>query len=373
MSGILKKTASTGGRLGGGVLVAAMVWMLPAPSFSQQGELAGKPSVQAPQVVYQKKTPVSLKLHSKVENFLEKTLTATSLEEIRKSFEEETFTEQDLALLESRIQQQPYKGKLDELERHADEGQKAALQKQAKQGADKRINRQALRQQQQLTAMNLEMEVRLRAHGRQLAVQESELAPADRPKPPKIVSLSSEDITPGQILEINGNHFGALKGRVSFLISGRTFDGLVKYWRDGSIQVAFPSDVSGLPQVIGKVEVKNSAKMMDSKTIQFMPTMDHRDLSSWCSMTAFSIFGDGNSKVLLGKYQLINGWHVAEVWLDVDTSGKAGAYYKEMPPIGGASPRATVRIWVDAFSSVKAVHNVIVEGPKGLKPYTKTN
>lgn len=353
------------------VLMVSVGLMPPAYSEVHQGALGLQEKLQVSKVEGQKKLPKILELSPKLQKFLKAIMVAESIDDVRKAFEKEKFSKKELEQLEAQIKNQPYKRKLDNLYRQAEKKAESEQNQQVMQRARERIKQNELRAQQQLEAMNRKMEVRLRSQEKRLSIQEKEFAPVGRLNPPKIASLSSSEITPGQVIDIRGKNFGGLRGKVLFLISGETFEGKLNTWRDESIMVALPQNISGLPPVLGKVEVINTAKMRDNETIKFIPTMEQRHLYASRSLLCWGIIGDAINKVLLSNYQLINEWHVAEVWLEVETEGKAGAYYKNKPSIGAASPRAEVRIWANAFSYVRAVHNVIIQGPRGLRPYVK--
>lgn len=353
------------------VLMVLVGLMLPTYSDAQQGALGSQEKLQTSQVERQKKLPRILGLSTKLQNFLKVIMAAESIDDVGKAFEKEKFSEKELEQLEAQIKNQPYKRKLDSLYRQAEKKAESEQHQQVMQRARERIKHNELRAQQQLEAMNRKMEVRLRSQEKRLSIQEKEFAPVGRLSPPEIESLSSSEIMPGQVIEIRGKHFGGLRGKVLFLISGKTFEGKVNDWKDTSIMVALPQNISGLPTVLGKVEVKNTARMGDTETIKFIPEMEQRHLSAWRSLLCWGIIGDAKTKVVLSDYQLINEWHVAEVWLEVKTEGRAGAYYRNKPSIGATSPRAEVRIWANAFSYVRADHNVIIRGPRGLKPYIK--
>ena len=166
MNSILKRTGPAKGHLLSGVLAVAVVCLLTGAAFSQQGVRTVKPSPQVSQPAVQEKMPEILTLGPKIENFKKRVMAADTLEDVRKSFIEQRFTGLELEQLDNLMQQQPYKGKLDGLKADAEKYHESVLQRQADQDAVERIQQQTLRQQQHVTAMNMEMEVRLRAYDR---------------------------------------------------------------------------------------------------------------------------------------------------------------------------------------------------------------
>jgi len=98
--------------------------------------------------------------------------------------------------------------------------------------------------------------------------------------PPKITSLSSATIEPGQSLIIRGTDF-LPKGSVIFGFGGSSFTGIVTYWNTDFILVTLPATIEGVyPQLGGVVVQKQNPQLSASKPISFIPIWDYREIRS---------------------------------------------------------------------------------------------
>lgn len=188
---------------------------------------------------------------------------------------------------------------------------------------------------------------------------------------PEITSFSSETITPGQTLIIEGRDFlTEQRGTVTFTFGERTVDGVINEWDDRFVSVTLLAQrITGLVRQAGVVKLTNHLGSQVVESITFEPAIQTRTLTK--ERTAWAIiigFGEESTDF---DFELRNGWKVADNYLEYYRYvGQVGAVFTYKAVTGSTHARSRVRWWVDIFGNVTYVNTLRIEGPAGV-PYDR--
>lgn len=141
---------------------------------------------------------------------------------------------------------------------------------------------------------------------------------------PSISGLSGRNITPGQVLVIEGNQFlTEHRGSVTFRFNGRDIGGRITEWENTYIVVSMPDDIGGLPETAGTLKVQNHAGKNITRSITFKPTIVTAAWERYHTTSATWFVG---SKKMFedNRINLLNGWTVKEYWIEVDVDAWGG-------------------------------------------------
>ncbi len=136
---------------------------------------------------------------------------------------------------------------------------------------------------------------------------------------PQITEISSETITPGQTLIIEGDRFlTGSQGQVIFRFDGRSIYGRVDQWTDDYVSVTLPENVESLGPVTGIVKLINHVGNEDSRSVDFEPTIISEILESE-EHEAYAFWFFGSERFWKDNdFTLRNGWTVTRYWLEIE-------------------------------------------------------
>ncbi len=201
---------------------------------------------------------------------------------------------------------------------------------------------------------------------------------------PRIVTLSSRTILPGQEITLHGEHFlDRSPGQVRFIFSGHSFDGYVKpgNWEENRIIVSLPETVSGLTSTDGHVEVENFRGRSSRHGIVFLPNLETKRFveSVWHHYRSSAAVGEYGSKtkkefILLSithrrPTYLLNDWVIKSIDLR-KTSGPGSCSLEPPVSAGSSSLPNFIKIRVNKpFSDVYCQFTLEIHGPAGTDPF----
>ncbi len=185
---------------------------------------------------------------------------------------------------------------------------------------------------------------------------------------PVIGIVYPREIQPGQRVSILGEKFLSREpGSVRFHFGSRTIEATIVDWASVGVLVELPSDVSGMRQTPGTVEVTNWVGRSDIANATFVPIDVTEELFERFLLGSpdprHSEIASG-SRVLF-DFDLINGWKVADRWWQ-----DVGAWCenRQRPELGSSNPRYSFFCETDFM--VDCMAWVVVQGPRGL-PYRR--
>ncbi len=199
---------------------------------------------------------------------------------------------------------------------------------------------------------------------------------------PRIQSLSSQTVRPGQEIWVKGHNFLAEQpGEIKFFFHDRQFTGIVMSgnWRDQQVKVVLPDSVSGITSTNGYIEVKNFRGRKSRHEITFIPKLESRHLyeSADHYYKTDAILGQSRAiKVfiftnLTGHHvkPFINNWVIKTV--DVKKIlGKGSCSI--IPEVTTGSTHLPVQMKIKVtgnYESVACSCQIEIEGPAGTNPY----
>jgi len=188
---------------------------------------------------------------------------------------------------------------------------------------------------------------------------------------PEITSFSSETITPGQILIIEGRDFlTEQRGTVTFTFGEHTVDGVINEWDDRFVSVTLLAQrITGLVRQAGVVKLTNHLGSHVVKSITFEPAIQTRTLTK--ERTAWAIIIGFGAESTDFDFELRNGWKVADNYLEYFRYvGQVGAVFTYKAVTGSTHALSRVRWWVDYFGNVTYINTLRIEGPAGV-PYDR--
>ncbi len=193
---------------------------------------------------------------------------------------------------------------------------------------------------------------------------------------PHIESLNpGNEISPGQNLIIRGTnlHIGRTRHSVIFNFGRERIEVDLDRYETDFIQVQLPSDIEGMLETPGMVEVRNLTGLTDSRTITFVPLEEiveivSEELKAHCNPKRPRILclGGRAHRHTLHDWTLTNGWIVEDSWLETWEHGiNSGAYYIHEPSPGSTMTMSRLEVWADAYSRATTVEHLRLKGPKG--------
>ena len=311
------------------------------------------------------------KTNPKISQFLAFIKRAKSAKEIHKAYERANFTENEIKELRILVAAEQYKYKLEKLFNKESKKSEVAAINSSKAAANKRMKANLVKRQKSLIEVEQPITaIRQKDDGKNKEMIKDGPAKPIVQKTPVIKRLSSHTITPDQVLNISGQYFGALSGKVFFTIQGKKYDGNIEFWRDDLISVRLKKGIAGVKRTHAVITLSNNFGRSVNYSINFIPELVERHIyKSWTLTIPAPAPWETKRTKTYCDCRLQNDWEVAEYWKDAKTSGKAGCSYREEPSVGGNSPKARIKLWAYGFSGARCTHNVLIRGPKGFKPY----
>ncbi len=195
---------------------------------------------------------------------------------------------------------------------------------------------------------------------------------------PAITAVTPGEATPGSEFLVEGTNFGAQPGRdgrVSVMFGSYGLDTLVREWRDNRIRLQVPESVVGVQamtggivgvtNVLGLSASRSGISFAPAEVVSEMPTRTYVTMCHPAGHPLFCWWGDSH-EVTPWDRELLNGWKVEEVWVDVNEIGaNAGAYFDHQAAPGDTRAHAVLIVWCDGLSRAEATPHMTVKGPRG--------
>jgi len=201
---------------------------------------------------------------------------------------------------------------------------------------------------------------------------------------PRIIALSSINISPGQELLIGGENLisesAPCRVKITLRRNDRPYELPINLVSCGEerIHLKISSSVVGLIEQQGTLTVSNGSGKTATTRVTFKPLIDYYDYrvgdSIWNTHTDTilnffrSFIGEVKIETYFEDKELENTWVVDSSSLEVHGTGGHGANILERPVPGSRSPKIKIEYWADGFSSVRFSACIAVKGPKGLRP-----
>jgi len=307
----------------------------------------------------------------KIQNFLAVIRRATNTGEIRKAYEKAKFSPEEVKRLRELTSAPPYKTRLDIIFNEENKKAEAAVTNSSKKAAKAKMRANLKKRHKAMIKIERPMiALRQSDEGKKKETIISGPAKPISKKTPIIERLSSQSITPGQLVNVSGHYFGALKGKALFTIQGKKYQANIEFWQDDLISIRLKKGISGVKRTEAILTISNNYKHSVNYSVNFIPEMVERHIYKTWTLTvpAPAVWPVKRTKTYC-DCKLKNDWQVAEFWITEKISGKAGCSYREKPTLNGDSPKAKVKLWAYGFSGARCTHNALIRGPKGFKPY----
>lgn len=201
---------------------------------------------------------------------------------------------------------------------------------------------------------------------------------------PRINTLSSRTIVPGQTITLSGENFlDGDPGEVRFLFHDHSYEGIVagKDWTDSRIMVSLPEGITGITGTDGKVEVTNSRGRKAEHGIAFLPDLETKRMLEivshrLSSPVSLGTGGQKRNKIWIFKditkrtaNQLVNDWVVKSAEL-VKTEGNGSCTY--IPAVGPGDRHLPIQVEIkvnEYHETVSCKCQIEIQGPAGTYPY----
>jgi hypothetical protein len=182
---------------------------------------------------------------------------------------------------------------------------------------------------------------------------------------PKISLIFPREIQPGQRVSILGEKFlSREQGTVRFRFGSRTIEATIIDWASIGILAEMPSDISGMQRTVGTVEVQNYLGRSDIHSATFIPIAVTEELFEQFNVGPEESEGVTSIMRVLFDFNLINGWKVADRWLD-ELWGNCRV--DRRPELGSSNPRYELTGFPFTDWGLLCEGTVIIQGPRGLQ------
>lgn len=196
------------------------------------------------------------------------------------------------------------------------------------------------------------------------------------PLRPRIATVSSETVMPGQEIVVRGSNFGDRQGRVDFEFAGRRVVGEIQGsgWTTTAVRVRL-GDLDGLVAMGGRLHLATERGRTTSHPIAFRPMLSTLTFTdgAFHQYTPATFGPDGNrAMTALVHYpelrnRLENQWVVESAV--VQRSGDGGCRYDPAPVLGGSQAPIRVVVEADAHEIVSCTSTVTLRGPRNTPYY----
>lgn len=184
---------------------------------------------------------------------------------------------------------------------------------------------------------------------------------------PEIVSLSSNEIMPGNDVAIEGRWFYG-RGSVEFDFGSQLFRGTVRGWTDSLITAGIPDGIGGLPRTRGQLIIRNDRGREVRHPITFEPDKEQVTLTMSHEIDrSRSATGDTRTFDYFQNFEMKEGWLVKRYSKEI-VSGRGTAWYMLEPDPGTTRIYNIITLDARSFTRLRVASHVTIEGPKGT-PY----
>lgn len=180
----------------------------------------------------------------------------------------------------------------------------------------------------------------------------------------EIVSLSSNEIMPGNDVAIEGRWFYG-RGSVEFDFGSQLFRGTIRGWTDSLITAGIPDGIGGLPRTRGQLIIRNDRGREVRHPITFEPDKEQVTLTMSHEIDrSRSATGDTRTFDYFQNFEMKEGWLVKRYSKEI-VSGRGSAWYMLEPDPGTTRIHNIITLSASSFTRLRVASHVTIEGPKG--------
>ncbi|WP_372683840.1 IPT/TIG domain-containing protein [Desulfosarcina sp.] len=184
---------------------------------------------------------------------------------------------------------------------------------------------------------------------------------------PEIVSVSSDEIMPGNSVAIEGRHLGG-RGSIEFDFGSQLFRGNIREWSDTLISAGIPDGIGGLHRTRGQIIIRNDQGREVRHPIVFEPDKESVQLSSYHEIDrSWKITGNVETFYNFENFEMKEGWIVRSFRKEI-VSGRGRAWYMLEPDPATNRIKNIITLDAPPFTCLRVASRVTIEGPRGT-PY----
>jgi len=184
---------------------------------------------------------------------------------------------------------------------------------------------------------------------------------------PEVISLSSEEIMPGNDVAIEGRWFYG-RGSVEFDFGSQLFRGSIRAWTDSLITAGIPDGIGGLHRTRGQIIIRNDQGKEVRHPITFEPDKEQVEISQTQELDrSWKATGDVRTFDYFDPFPMKEGWLVRSYKKEI-VSGRGRTWYMLEPDPGTIRIHNIITLDAPPFSRLRVASRVTIEGPKGT-PY----
>lgn len=188
-----------------------------------------------------------------------------------------------------------------------------------------------------------------------------------RIRDPEIVSISSDEIMPGNYVTIEGRHLGG-RGSIEFDFGSQLFRGNIREWSNTLISAGIPDGIGGLHRTRGQIIIRNDQGREVRQPIVFEPDKESVQISSNHEIDrSWKATGKVETFHYFENFEMQEGWVVRSYRKEI-VSGRGRAWYMLEPDPGTTRIENIITLDAPPFTCLRVASRVTIEGPRGT-PY----
>lgn len=184
---------------------------------------------------------------------------------------------------------------------------------------------------------------------------------------PEVISLSSDEIMPGNDVAIEGRWFYG-RGSIEFDFGSQLFRGTIREWTDSLITVGIPDGIGGLQRTRGQIVIRNNQGREARHPITFEPDKEQVEISQTQELDrSWKATGEVKTFYYFETFRMKEGWLVRSHRKEI-VSGRGNARYMLEPARGTTHIKNIITLDAPSFTCLRVASRVTIEGPRGT-PY----
>jgi len=181
---------------------------------------------------------------------------------------------------------------------------------------------------------------------------------------PEVVSLSSDEIMPGNDVSIEGRWFYG-RGSVEFDFGSQLFRGNIREWTDSLITAGIPEGIGGLHRTRGQLIIRNNQGREIRHPITFEPNLEEVTVTSWHEIDrTWKATGDVRTFHYFEYVGLKEGWLVV-YYRKERVNGRGSSRYMLEPTVGTNRIHNIITLEAPSFTRLRVASHVTLKGPHG--------
>jgi hypothetical protein len=184
---------------------------------------------------------------------------------------------------------------------------------------------------------------------------------------PEVISLSSEEIMPGNEVAIEGRWFYG-RGSIEFDFGSQLFRGNIREWTDSLITAGIPDGIGGLQRTRGQIIIRNDQGREIRHPIIFEPDKESVEISSYHEVDrSWKATGETKSFDYFDIFEMQEGWLVRSYRKEI-VWGRGRTWYMLEPTPGTTRVHNIITLSAPPFTRLRVASCVTLIGPRGT-PY----